>query len=132
MWNICIWFQIVQSNYYVFAKLIHKENKRKFLSRGQIICPYSRKANPWMASLVNPRVTWFYFENVDILLGHEHCRTKTSFIYTVEIIETSYIVFSNNYFHDLFIRFVLKRQIIINFLMIYRVTPRWNVTIALK
>jgi len=31
----------VQSNYYVFAELIHKENKRKFLSRGQIICPYS-------------------------------------------------------------------------------------------
>jgi len=24
----------VQSNYYVFVELIHKENKRKFLSRG--------------------------------------------------------------------------------------------------
>jgi len=24
----------VQFNYYVFAELIHKENKRKFLSRG--------------------------------------------------------------------------------------------------
>ena len=34
MWNICIWFQIVQSNYYVFAELIHKENERKFLSWG--------------------------------------------------------------------------------------------------
>jgi hypothetical protein len=54
---------------------------------------YSRKANPSMASLVKPRVTWFYFENVDIFIGHQHCRTKTSFIYTVEIIETSYIVF---------------------------------------
>jgi hypothetical protein len=46
-----------------------------------------------MASLVKPWVTWFYFENVDIFVGHEHCRTKTSFIYIVEIIETSYIVF---------------------------------------
>ena len=26
MCNIFIWFQIVQSNYYVFAELIHKEN----------------------------------------------------------------------------------------------------------
>jgi hypothetical protein len=46
-----------------------------------------------MASLVKPRVTWFSFENVDICVGHEYCRTKTSFIYTVENIETSYIVF---------------------------------------
>jgi hypothetical protein len=28
-----------------------------------------------------------------ILIGDENCRTKTSFIYTVENIETSYIVF---------------------------------------
>jgi hypothetical protein len=31
----------VQSNYYAFAELIHKENKRQFLPRGQIIYPYS-------------------------------------------------------------------------------------------
>jgi hypothetical protein len=29
----------------------------------------------------------------DMFVGHENCRTKTSFIYTVENIETSYIVF---------------------------------------
>jgi hypothetical protein len=40
-----------------------------------------------------PRVTWFSFENVDMFVGHENCRTKTSFIYTVENIEASYIVF---------------------------------------
>ena len=43
----------------------------------------------------------------------ENCRTKTSFIYTVENSETS-----NNYFHDLFIRFESKREIIIKILMI--------------
>ena len=29
----------------------------------------------------------------DIFVGHENCRTKTSFIYTVENIKASYIVF---------------------------------------
>jgi hypothetical protein len=29
----------------------------------------------------------------NIFIGHQHCRTKISFIYTVEIIEMSYIVF---------------------------------------
>jgi hypothetical protein len=40
---------------------------------------YSRKANSSMASLVKPRVTWFSFENVDMFIGDENCRTKTSF-----------------------------------------------------
>jgi hypothetical protein len=50
----------------------------------------------------------------------ENCRTKTSFIYTVENIETSYIVFFSAIItsNDLFIRFELKREIIINILMI--------------
>ena len=58
-----------------------------------ILARNSRKANSLMASLVKPRVTWLSFENVDMFVGHENCRTKTSFIYTVENIETSYIVF---------------------------------------
>ena len=60
---------------------------------GYIEVLHSRKANSLMASLVKPRVTWFSFENVDMFVGHENCRTKTSFIYTVENIEMSYIVF---------------------------------------
>ena len=64
---------------------------RKQIKRKNVL--YSRKANSLMASLVKPRVTWFSFENVDMFVGHENCRTKTSFIYTVENIETSYIVF---------------------------------------
>jgi hypothetical protein len=44
MWNICIWFQIVQSNEYVFAKLVHKENKRKFFfSRDKLYVPRAAK-----------------------------------------------------------------------------------------
>jgi hypothetical protein len=60
-------------------------------------------------------------------------RTKTSFIHTVEIIETSYIVFFSAIITStICLLDLLKRQIIIKILMIYRVTPRWNVTIALK
>ena len=81
---------------------------------------YSRKANSLMASLVKPRVTWFSFENIDMFVGHENCRTKTSFIYTVENIDHILycFLFSNNYFYDLFIRFELKREITIKILMI--------------
>jgi hypothetical protein len=69
-------------------------NKKKRVARNaNDMVTYSRKANSLIASLVKPRVTWFSFENVDMFVGHENCRTKTSFIYTVENIETSYIVF---------------------------------------
>ena len=91
------------SKAYLKIDMIHNSNpsQKWLLSPGSTQVVYnlyttlwfSRKANPLMASLVKPWVMWFFFENVDIFVGHGHCRTKISFIYIVEIIEASYIVF---------------------------------------
>ena len=83
------WFKII---YNLSFSSIDLKNSNVYFSINRHYIN-SRKANSLMASLVKPRVTWFSFENVDIFVGHENCRTKTSFIYTVENIETSYIVF---------------------------------------
>jgi hypothetical protein len=81
-----------------------------------------------------PRVTWFSFENVDMFVGHENCRTNTLFIYTVKNIETSCIVSFSAMITSTICLLDLSQngRLLLKFWWFRGWPPRWNVAIALE